>query len=250
MNIKEKLNEYDYKLIDLAKELKISRPTLNNYIVMYEEGNEIPNTKYQQVFNNLFGDQVKNKNDFKKALKRYHTLLERDDVLGVTEMDMKSTNLLSSVIRHIKKDLELEGYKEDVYVFINMLITSYREEEIFQQFVKYYLYLNNIKDISGITDEDKIFVSNYYKLMDNCKKREIQFDEEFYNLFLERISSIRNENIEKSKKKAKEKEEIIKEIFREKLDEKVKEQLKLGVDIDQINFDELIKNIDLNDFGK
>ena len=50
MDIKEKLKEIGIKLSDLARELEVSRPTLNIYIDNFEKGTKIPSEKYQLIF--------------------------------------------------------------------------------------------------------------------------------------------------------------------------------------------------------
>lgn len=41
-NVKKTLQAYDITLSEFANSLRISRPTLNNYISIFEEGGEIP----------------------------------------------------------------------------------------------------------------------------------------------------------------------------------------------------------------
>ncbi len=247
VNIKKMLSEHNIKLVDFSKDLRISRPTLNSYIKFYEEGGEIPNVKYQQVFENLFPEEDLDVVEFNRRLEKYHRLLERDEYLGVKEFDIERTNLLASITKHIQKDLSQTGFDENIYIFINMLITSYREETLFKKFARYFLYLNDILDYELIEKEEEAFVSGCYRFMKLEKDNKLTKDNEYFELFIKRIEEIKQNNSRKSKEKTKEKEEILKKILREKLDEKVKEQLSLGVDINQINFDELLSNINLNE---
>ena len=55
MNIKKKLkDEIKINLSEFAKELEISRPTLNSYIEMFERGEKISSDKHQLIFEKLF----------------------------------------------------------------------------------------------------------------------------------------------------------------------------------------------------
>lgn len=241
--VREKLKIIDLKLFEFAKELKITRPTLNTYIELFDSGEKIPKSKYQFIFEKLFDDGINNKDDFLEELNRIHSLLERDEYIGALELDVKSTDLMTSVIDNIREDLTKVGYNEHVFKFVNMLITSYRKEKVFVDFVNYFLYLNGIMDYKDINEEEKPFVSHCFKLMSLDKCDELEIDTKFYNKFIERIERIRAEKESKSNENAK---NALNRRIKEEINKKVKKQLALGVDVDEIDYDEIIKNIDFS----
>lgn len=247
MDIKAKLKEYGITLREFSVQLKISRPTLNAYIKAYDSGEEIPNPKYQQAFENLFNDDVSDKDRFLFIIDKYHHLLERDEYLGIKEFDIEKTNLLASITRHMQKDMAKKDFDNDIYTFINMIVTSYREEEIFKHFAHYFLYLNAVKPLENMTEVEKVFISNCFRLMSLARNNELEIDKESFNEFKYRVEEVKMIHNKKSRTKRKDKEEAIKTFLKERLEEKVKEQIRLGVDIDEIDFDALIDDIDLNE---
>lgn len=242
MNIKNRLKELDVKLSYFANALEMSRPTLNAYISMFENNENLPNEKYQLIFEKLFNDGVDSKDQFDSILDRYHNLIARDKVLGTIEFDAKSTDLMTSILDRIKYDLQQDDFEESIYIFINMLIGSYRREPIFKKFADYFLYLNSKNDLSQISDNEKIFISNCYKIMSLEKENKLVIDEEYYKKFEERVKAIKN-TIDKGKKeKAK---EIFKQNIEDKIDLEIREQLKLGIDIEDMDVEKIIKKIGL-----
>lgn len=243
MDIKEKLKMFDIAIGEFAEKLKITRPTLNNYIKQFEEGENIPNSKYQFIFERLFDDGIDSKSEFVEELERFHYLIERDKFIGTADFNMEKTDLLTSVMESIRSDLAKEDYDKGVYKFINKLVTSYRSESIFIKFVNYFLYLNNIYEVNEIKNEDKAFISNCYKLMNEDKNNNLKIDREYFSKFITRAKCIEEENKQISTQKT---DEALKLKLQKVIDEKVKEQLKLGLDANEINYEEIINNIEFS----
>ena len=53
-HIKCQLKSLDVKISKLASGLEISRPTFDTYVDLYENNQQIPNEKYQEIFDYLF----------------------------------------------------------------------------------------------------------------------------------------------------------------------------------------------------
>lgn len=242
--IKSKLKEMDIKLVEFAERIEISRPTLNNYISLYESGEKIPNDKYQCIFDRLFKNKIKDKDVFIRRLEGCHNLIERDKALGTIDFSAEKTDLIMSIVNRIKADIKESDFDEDIYVFINLLIGSYKHEKVFKQFAEYFLYLNNIKEIDTIKEEEKPFISNCYEFMKRAVDGELKLNQEFMIKFEERISDVK-----KTKDEAKKNlnERIFKEKLEEQLNEMINEKVKLGLDIEEIDVEELIKNIKITE---
>jgi len=243
MKIKEKLKQLGIKISEFAEQLEISRPTLDNYIGLYEKSENIPNDKYQVIFDKLFGDGIETKEEFVNYLESYHDLIERDIALGTLDLDAETTDLMTSILEKMKADLSQNDYDESVYIFINYLIRSYRKVSLFRDYANYVLYLNNIKKLEDITPSEKVFISNIYKIMSLANEDKLEFDEKAYNEFLLRVNEIKQEN---DKEEDLLKEKLVKEILNEKLNAAIKEELKLGVSIEDIDINELMKKIDFS----
>jgi len=243
MDIKSKLKEVNVTLSDFANKLEVSRPTLNNYITLYEKGEELPNEKYQLIFEELFEDDVNTKEEFEATLDRYNKLLTRDKLLGTIQFDTKTTDLMTSIIERMKEDLQNNDYDDSIYVFINNMIGSYRDDPSFSTIANFALYLNNIKDLEEIKNEDKPFISNFYKLLELQKEDKLMIDQEYYNKFINEVKELETSINNEQQKKA---EEIYENTIKERINKEIQEQLKLGLDIKEINIDKIMNKIGLS----
>ena len=245
MNIKKKLkDEIKINLSEFAKELEISRPTLNSYIEMFERGEKISSDKHQLIFEKLFTNESITRDQFNEILNRYHRLLERDKILGTLDYDVKTTDLMASIIDKIKKDIDEKDYDEDIYTFINILIRSYKKEKTFLRLAKYFLYLNGSKSVSEIQDDEKAFISNCYKFLSAERDKKLSYNEEDFNKFLNRIVEIKAAN-DKDKKNASRNlmENQLKKMLDKKIQEEIQKQLELGVNIEDIDMQVIIEKV-------
>ncbi|MEL7607263.1 hypothetical protein [Sedimentibacter saalensis] len=244
MEIKLRLKELGIKLLEFAKELDISRPTLDNYIALYEKDEDLPSEKYQIIFENLFDDGIETKEEFENVLASYRHLIQRDKILGVKELSVEKTDLLSDLIGLIKRDIESEDYCKDIYAFINMLVRSYKDIPTYRRFSDYFLYLNGKKDINDIVEEDKAFYANLYDLMKKDTENRLVYDSELFSLFENRVNEIlitQNEQEEDLTEK------IMKEKFDELVRKAIKDKIKQGYDVKDIDPETLFDSIDLSD---
>lgn len=244
MNIRGILKKLDIKLTDFAEKLDISRPTLNNYIALFEKGEPLPNDKYEIVFGNLFNNEINSREQFLLTLNNFKGLLTRDKLLGTLEYDPQSTDLMTSILERMKKDLKDKDYDEDIYIFINMIIGSYRKERIFKDMTNYFLYLNGVKDCDKMNENEKNFSSNMYKLLYLYKGNRLETDKDYYSKFIKRINEIEEE---KDQDKDSLKEQIFKDKIESQINELIEEQLNLGLDVEDIDVSNLMKKVNLSD---
>lgn len=233
--IKKKLKELGITLAYFAESLSISRPTLDTYIDCFERKEKIPKDKIQIIFERLFSEDIKTKEEFEANLKQYKNLLERDKLLGTFELNAKNTDLMTSVIDNIKEDMYSNDFNENIYIYINMILKSYKREPIFRYIADYFLALNSRLDIKDLDKEQKIFISNFYKICDEYKKDMLLIDEVYFKKFKNRI-----EEIEKDKKEAK---TMLNEKIKTLINNEIEEQLKLGFDINDIELEDIIDKI-------
>lgn len=236
--IKTKLKKLGITLLEFARELEITRPTLDTYIEIYEKGNEIPKDKYQKIFETLFENEFTDKKEFLEVLHHCHAMIKRDKALGTFDLDAAKTDIMTSVNDEMKNDMLSKDFDETIYIFINMLIRSYKSEPILKNFVKYVLILNSRLKIDNINDEDKVYLSNYYRLFSKEKNNELEYDEEYYNKFLGRINELKREQ-DKSRKE-------LEVIIHKKINDKIKELIALGLDVKDIDIDKLINSINFD----
>lgn len=237
--IKDKLKELGITLAQLSNKLEISRPTLDTYIEMYENKKIIPKEKYQKVFECLFSEDIKEKETFIQLLDSCHELIEKDRVLGTSELDARKTDIINSTIEEMKKDMRNDTSSEEIYIFINMIIRSYKKEEIFNKLAKYFLALNGKSDISLITKEEEIYISNYYKLFYEDKNNLMKVNNKYLEMFYKRAKEIVKKENENKKK--------IQDELMQKVRLKLDELLKIGVNIDDITINQVLNQIRLED---
>lgn len=233
--IKPKLKSLGITLTECAKKLMISRPTLDSYIDLYENKQSIPQEKYQLVFDRLFSDDIKDKDSFLAEVDNIHFLIERDKMLGTIELNPEKTDIITSVIAEMKDDMFATDCNLDIYIFINMLIRSYRKNSIFQSLANYFLVLNGQIDINNITDDEKRLFSNCYKLFHDELKGISEINDDYLKKFYKRVEDL---NIEKQKQL-----DELKNEFNDKISKRIAELIKLGINVEDISIDELMENI-------
>lgn len=189
MNVRKILQKNGFTLFSFAELLNISRPTLNSYIKIFESGSNIPNEKFQIIFEELFGCDLSNEK-FMQKLNKYHNLLQRDKVMGVLELEADTTDLFASVMNNIKEDFYSDDYDEKIYIFINMLISSYKSEKLFIHLVNYFLILNNIISYQEIKFEKDSYLLHYFSVFENDKKNNLIYDSKLEKRFVQRIAEI------------------------------------------------------------
>lgn len=242
MDIKMKLKEMGIKLFQFAKELDISRPTLDNYIALYEKGEPISTEKYQIIFDNLFDGSITTKDEFIDVLHSFSDMLERDKFLGVKDLSIEQTDLLNKLIELMKDDIEKDDYCKDIYAFVNMLIRSYRDVPTYKRFSNYFLYLNGKKDLSNILDEDKAFYGYCYDLMKKDAENKLGNNSDLYEQFEVRVSEILNKQKKQEEDLTK---KVVKEVFDELVRKAIQEKIRQGFDVEDIDIDTLMQSIDL-----
>lgn len=237
MEVKEILKRNGITISEFASNMKISRPTLDSYINQFEQNHEVSKEKYDLIFKELFTNEELPQEKFLKRLEKYTALINRDDAMGVIDLDTEHTDLLSSVISRIKEDMKQEDCVEDIYVFINMLIANYRKEDVFRKLCDYFLVLNGKKEVGDLESDSEIYLSNYYKVFSNDKEGKLSLDKKYYELFIKRIDEIKlmQDKIKKDIKKKLEQE----------LSKKIEEQVKLGIDINDIDIQNILKEISI-----
>ena len=222
MNIRKKLQQNNLTLSNFAELLNISRPTLNSYIKIFESDSYIPNEKFQIIFEELFNHNLSNE-EFYERLNKYHNLLQRDKAMGVLELEADATDLFTSVMNSIKKDFYSDKYDKNIYVFINMLISSYKSEEIFSHLVKYFLVLNDIISFCDIDLKKESYLLHYFTMFENDKRNNLNYDVRLENKFINRI-----EEIKRIKKKS---EKIAKQNLVDLLDKEIDKFADMGLEL-------------------
>lgn len=207
-NIKEYLKSIGISKQEFATEIKLSRPTLDSYIIMYENGEQIPRERYQIIFDELFSE-VLEPETFRMELNRLKNLLDRDERLGTDKLDAYAADMVSRLKDRMFQDMSQGGWNQSVYTFIDMLITNYRKNIIFERLAEYFTYLNR-SELDDLAKEEQIpYFARFYKLFDSLLQGSISYEEADYEAFLKRRRQLIKNNINEQK----EKEERIKRLI-------------------------------------
>ena len=227
MDIKDYLKSIHMTQKELADRLGLSRPTLDTYIQMFQVNENLPRDKYQVVFEQLFTTPPKTECEFRETLDKYSLFLKQEQVLGTSTMGTEESYIMSLVTQEIRKDLCKSDTNKDIYVFINLLIHNYRRSPVLMQMVEYFLLLYSRKNVNDVDENDKVFLSNFHRLIQN--KEQLVFQKSAFNDLLEYANKTK-------KVKAMPKKEIQQQMM-EKLEKKMKQLTDAGIDIDSDEFD-------------
>lgn len=238
--IKKYLKEVEITQKQLAKKLGLSRPTLDAYIDMYEQGETIPKEKYAIAFDRLFSKKLP-KEEFYDSIESLSYLLKRDFRYGTSDLSPEASDMVSSIMQSMKKDMSNNEWDEDAYIFLNSFIQNYRSNEVFYYLSKYFVYLNTSRDLNEITDEQIPYMANFYKTFRNMLAHGNVYDESDYQAYIERCLQLRSERNSNRNSKRKKIEEII--------DSKLLEYENKGIELSETELVDIVKKELLSEKG-
>lgn len=236
MNIKEFLRKNSLTLTEFSTLINLSRPTLNNYINLFEEKKDLPNENYDKLFKILFKKEEYNKKELLTIIKQNLNLINSDEAPLYTE---ENKALMGKIIEKMQQDLKGENADNSLYKFINSSLSNYNKDNLLTCCIRYFLYLNGLKNLDEATTSEKIFFSHFFTLMTKMKSLEsnnsLTFDSEGFDNFKKRIYEIKEkrDNIQKK----------FEYIFKTKLKIELENQLEHGTPIEEINVNDILKNL-------
>lgn len=199
--IKQYLKKVGLTQKEFAERIGLSRPTLDTYIEMYEQGKTIPKERYNIIFKRLFDDEQLFANDFYDALQNAESLLKRDQQYGTSDLDPKAADYVSLIVRNMNHDFSEGGWNKYVYIFINILITNYRHNDVFQRLVEYFIFLNGIEPVESIKKEQIPYFANLFKVFHCLCENPDVYEECDYQAFLSRCLEIKQDKGKKADEK-------------------------------------------------
>ena len=190
MKIKEVLKRYKLTLKELADALGLSRPTLNSYIDQFEKDEKISNNLYQYIFTQIFNKEWEDRSQILEEIKHLKNSLAHENKSLEDEYCKENLELIESIKEKMYRDMK--GKKEvlPLYKFINSVLYNYNEDSGLTGYIDYNLYLNSLKDIENIEENEKILISNIYPIMANHVKNNLKFNEKGYSTFIKRMKEI------------------------------------------------------------
>ena len=207
--IKAFIKDKNETVSSVANKLQLSRPTFDTYIMIYEEGLPLPKAKYQRIFDSLFSDYYISSNAFKERLDMCETILTSGMQYNSIEFLTRRADRVSTLIERIRQNINYENLDEDLYEFINLLITNY-SDAVFYNLVQYFVMLYGKKDMDQVTELQMAYFAEFFLAFENFNKSNIQYnlsDWERYQQRCERAqinNKLRNLELEKERLKSKE----------------------------------------------
>lgn len=195
MDIKYILKSNRVNLVDFAAILNISRPTLNQYIKMYESGKEIPNSKIHFIFDQLFSRKL-NVDEFRELIEKYERLINRDVNSGLLDLDVDKTDLYYKIVDTIKNDFLSDGLDVDFYDFLYFLISHYKENSMIEHYIKYINILNDITPYSSVDFKRESYLLHYFKLFSDDISNKLEYDKSLEKMFISRIEELKSLKVE------------------------------------------------------
>lgn len=241
MGIKNQLKKYNISQSLLAKQLFISRPTLNTYINLYENNKKIPSRKYQLIFDKLFFEE-KTPKEFHEALHGCNGLLAKDEILEITDLSPEHSDLISNIIEDIKNDLSSGISDNVIYLFIRFIINYHKKINALGSVAKYFLTLNGYLEYGDLSEYDKMQTLYYYDFYSKLKSQGIQIDSyQVEKDFIKRIKEIQTENHNREK--------LLRQQIEKIITEEINNELASGKPIEKIDIHDILRKINEKNNG-
>lgn len=144
-----------------AYDFSLSRPTLDDYIEKFINNISIPKDKYQIIFATLFAEDMDH-DLFLIKYKKLKSMLKRDKMLKLDELDGEDTDTIIEIVAALKDDVNTE--QKILSRFISFLVSDFKNPNgLAVLFCKYFSYLNSLVEYD-LTDIDKIYFGNFYDI--------------------------------------------------------------------------------------
>ena len=215
MNISDYLKSIKKTKTELSQELNLSRPTLNQYIELFETGQKIDNERYNIIFGKLFSDESKTRVQFDNEMNSVRFLLERDRKYDIGNLRPEAADMVARIHNKLVYDMSDNKWNKKVYDSILIILSSYRSNAVIRELTGYFSDLNSGSDISDLSDESKAYYSYYYKCFREIKDDTPKMDEEEFKLFLKRREKLKLEREQNRDAKARNIQDKLKKILEE-----------------------------------
>jgi len=203
MNISQYLKSVGVTKTELALEIGLSRPTLNQYIRLFEMGQAIDNERYDIIFKRLFSERQESKDLFEKNLEAVKYLLERDRKYDIGNLKPEAADTVAQIHNYMVRDMSRDNWDEKVYDTISLVLTSYRNNVVFRELASYFADLNMDTDLQELSETAKAYHAYFYKCFREILEKPPKYDEEAYEAFVIRKKEILKDREESNNRTAK-----------------------------------------------
>lgn len=191
-DIKKYLKSAGITQKQFAEKMNLSRPTLDTYIEMYEHGQTLPKKKYDDYFNKLFKSTNNSLQMFISELQKIESRDGNSTYCRLDSLESDAEDYISLIVRNMRKDFETEGWNRNIYTFINILISNYRKNDVFQYLAEYFVYLNSIENVENISSKQIPYFANMFKTFRSLSENPENYDQQDYKDFIKYCKEIRD----------------------------------------------------------
>ena len=232
MNVVETLKKHSLSKIQFALDFYLSRPTLDDYINKFEQGKSLPKSKYQIIFDTLFGSEL-DLIQFKKEYEYFKTLMSRDRAIRLDDLSPEATDKIFRIIDGLKESA-LNDDSLELINFIYFVADGYNYgNELSKAWVLYFNELNGLKCRNDISDRLKKYLGCFYTLNRDFLVDDSRLDIANYDLFIKRKDELKR----KRQQRKREIQEKVSEIIKQRVEEEMK---KMSADTSD---DEIVQKI-------
>lgn len=165
--IKRQLKENNKTLSEFCDDFNISRPTLNSYIKLYEDKEELPNEVFQRIFDYLFDEDILDHTEFHDRYRyvqdyyhRRYTNRFTNDLLGYNSTSERNYN---SLLMTIQKDVVEKSISDDKFMIMNYILKN--DDEFLDKYIDFFMCYTGAKKFNVQKYRDnKIIVLLYQAL--------------------------------------------------------------------------------------
>lgn len=190
MNISQYLKALGKTKTELAGELRLSRPTLNQYIETFEAGQTIENERYNIIFKRLFSDRQIDRGLFEKRVEAVRYLLERDEKYDIGCLEPEAADIVARIHNNMVRDMSKGDWDRKVYDAILILLVGYNNNTVMRELAGYLSDLNSESDLSELSSQSKAYYSYYYTCFRRILDNPPSFDADSYESFIERKAEL------------------------------------------------------------
>ncbi len=185
--IKRQLKEQNITLSQFCDDFNISRPTLNTYIKLYENNEELPNEVFKRIFDYLFDAEISDQSEFNERYRyvqdyyhRKYTNRFTNDLLGYNNASERNYN---SLLLTIERDRVEKRISDDKFMMINYILKN--DDEILDRYIDFFMCYKGTKKFNESKYKDNKFIVLLYKALQDKNKNMTVEDYELLNKFIE-----------------------------------------------------------------
>lgn len=162
-SIKAYIKACNETVSSVAERLRLSRPTFDTYINLYETGLPIPKERYQKLFEQLFQEEPLPQSVFKERLIMCTSIIERNmDYEKITYI-AKQSDRTSQLFERIHYGVENKILDDDALEFLDLFVSEY-SNDYYYNLVQYFLHEDMHRGMDHIIDIRESY-SSYYNYL-------------------------------------------------------------------------------------